>query len=35
MTDYEIGILVGALITWPIVSIGMGVIIGIFVSGRK
>lgn len=33
-TDYEIGVLVGALIAWPVVSIGVAVTMAIFTYPR-
>lgn len=35
MTDYEIGIIVGVLITWPIASVGMALVIELFTGGRR
>lgn len=35
MTDYEMGMLVGALIAWPVVSIGTALVMGIFVAGGR
>ncbi len=32
MTDYEIGIVVGALIAWPVVSIGVFLTMALFTS---
>lgn len=33
MTDYEIGIAVGMLIAWPVVSIGVAITMAIFTRG--
>lgn len=35
MTDYEMGIAVGALIAWPIVSIGTGLVLALFSVSKK
>lgn len=36
MTDYEIGIVVGALIAWPVVSIGVFSHVGLlYASARR
>lgn len=36
MTDYEIGLVVGALVAWPLGSIGTAVMMAIFMwGGRK
>lgn len=35
MTDYEIGLLVGAMVTWPIVSILSILVVDIFVASKK
>lgn len=34
MTDYEIGVLVGVLIAWPVVSIGVAATMVIFTYPR-
>lgn len=34
MTDYEIGILVGVLVTWPLTSIGTVAMMALFMGGR-
>ena len=35
MTDYEVGLLVGALVTWPVTSILSILVVGIFVANKK
>lgn len=35
MTDYEIGIVVGALIAWPVVSIGVFLMLVFFTHPRE
>ncbi len=34
MTDYEVGLLIGALVTWPVTSIASILFVGFFVSRR-
>lgn len=34
MTDYEVGLLVGAFVTWPVTSIASVLFIGFFVGRR-
>ncbi len=35
MTDYEIGIIVGVLITWPLTSIGTAAVMALFMGRRN
>lgn len=35
MTDYEIGLLVGALVAWPLGSIGTAFMMAIFMQGGR